>query len=436
MDIIHDGRATQDRLPGAHTGHYDTRYRWRLLCALWVIIVCAVALPSVGASVVNAHMAEALHFDRTVIGIGFGLFVLTMGVPGPIVAAAIRRFGVKRVLLAGCSLLVIGSFAMAMWVTRSWQFPLAFGLVVGAGCACAGVLPAQAAVTQWFPDRRALAVSIVLSAIDIGGMVAPPALDKLIALSGGNWRMGWLAMTVTALIALCITGVVIRREDANDADPFDAAASSASSDVRAGWTFRDALRTRAYWMIMIFTCVVGFDWMLMMAHGVIHLHDVGYSSPAAAFAVAIMVAASLTGNVLAGVFGDRISPRYIGAVAMCLLTVGLAAAIHPHGDIGLWYFAVPIGLGYGASQVCLMTLLGEYFGARAFPQLFGLMLAVGTASAAVLVGAGGAVFDKTGSYTPVFALCIALSVLATIAVSVAAAPTSDRRRDISVVGIS
>ncbi|MFP3758821.1 hypothetical protein SB751_33600, partial [Cupriavidus sp. SIMBA_020] len=38
-------------------------YRWRLIAALWVIVVFAAALPSIGASVVNAHMADALHFD-------------------------------------------------------------------------------------------------------------------------------------------------------------------------------------------------------------------------------------------------------------------------------------------------------------------------------------------------------------------------------------
>ncbi|MGF7191495.1 cyanate permease [Robbsia andropogonis] len=430
MDIIHDGAAAQDRPTTADMLQHDTRYRWRLLCALWIIIVCAVALPSVGASVVNTHMAEALHFDRTVIGVGFGLFVLTMGVPGPIVAAAIRRFGVKRVLLAGCSLLAVGSFVMATSVTRSWQFPLAFGLVVGAGCACAGVLPAQASVARWFPDKRALAASIVLSAIDIGGMVAPPALDKLIALNGGDWRAGWFAMTATALIALIITTLVIRPDGAREADPLATGVHDMPVPLRddqAEWTFRGALRTRAYWMIMIFTCVAGFDWMLMMAHGVIHLHDSGYSSSASAFAVALMVAASLTGNVLAGVLGDRISARYIGAAAMFLLAIGLGAAMHPHGDAGLWYFAVPVGLGYGASQVCLMALLAKYFGARAFPQVFGLMLAVGTASAALLVGAGGAVFDKTGSYSPVFVLCIALSVLATIAVGLAAQPEPKRQ---------
>ncbi|VVE90491.1 MFS transporter [Pandoraea bronchicola] len=442
MDSIHEGPAAQDRPPAAGTAlPIHTRYRWRLLGALWVIIVCAVAMPSVGASVVNTHMAEALGFDRTVIGIGFGLFVLTMGVPGPLVAAAIRRFGVKRVIVAGCALLSAGSLVMATSVTQPWQFPLAFGLVVGAGVACAGVLPAQAAVAQWFPDRRALAVSIVLSAIDIGGMVAPPVLEKLIAQQGGDWRSGWFAMFAMGLAAFAIAVLAIRRDLAGvAADPFAATVQEVQAGMggklEAAWTVRDALRTRTYWMILVFTCVVGFDWMLMMAHGVIHLHDSGYSSGASAFAVAIMVAASLAGNVLAGVLGDRISARRIGVVAMGLLTVGLAAAVHPRGDAGLWYFAVPVGLGYGASQVCLMALLGKYFGARAFPQLLGLLLAVGTALAAVLVAGGGAVFDKTGSYTPVFVLCVALSVLATIAIGLATSPDARRQRQKAVLGIS
>ncbi|GAB6849184.1 MFS transporter [Paraburkholderia kururiensis] len=401
----------------------SSAYRWRLIAALWVIVVFAAALPSIGASVVNAHMADALHFDRTVIGTGFGVFILMMGAPGPIIAMGVRRVGVKRVILAGTALLAAGTLTMAEAVRHAWQFPLVFGLLVGSGVACSGLLPAQAAVAKWFPDRRALAVSIVFSAIDVGGMIAAPFLEKAIVLDGGEWRAGWYVMSGFALLAFLIAAFAIRRDEPAGEGAVAAplpAASGPTAPVFSTW--REALGERSYWLIMLYMCVVGFDWMLMMAHGVVHLRDSGYSSGSAAFAVSIMVSASLAGNALAGVLGDRFSIQRIGAVAIASLTAGLILAVHPQGAAGSWMFAVPVGLGYGASQVCLMALLGNYFGANVFPQLLGLMMAVGTGSGAFLVGAAGAVFDRTGSYSPVFALCISLSVVATLAVSLAAPP--------------
>lgn len=426
MNTIQDGPSSPDGRVGTAMSRQPARgYRWRLIAALWVIVACAAALPSIGASVVNAHMAEALHFDRTIIGTGFGLFILMLGVPGPIVAVGISRFGFKRVIITGCLLLSSGALAMATVVTREWQFPLVFGLLVGGGVACAGVLPAQAAVAQWFPDRRALAVSIVLSAIDIGGIAAAPSLEKVISLNGGEWRTGWYAMFAMALLALIVSTLALRGDrpalDGVVTQPF---ASSQGAREAAGrlWTFREALGVRAFWLIMIYACVVGFDWMLMMAHGVVHLRDCGYSSSAAALTVAIMISASLVGNVAAGILGDRISTQRIGAVAIGLVTVGLVAAVHPRGVAGLWMFAIPVGFGYGASQVCLMALLAKYFGSGVFPQLLGLLLAVGTLAGALLVGAAGVVFDRVGSYSPVFILCISLSAIATAAVFAASPP--------------
>ncbi|WP_322046532.1 MFS transporter [Paraburkholderia sp. J67] len=428
MNILQEGGAALDTQ--ARPGRASrVPYRWRLLAALWLIIVCAVSVPSIGSSVVNAHMAAALHFDRTVIGLGFGLFILTMGVPGPLVAALIRRFGVKRVVLAGCALLVVGTLATGTVVASSWAFPPVFGLLVGAGVACAGILPAQAAVARWFPDKRALAVSIVLSAIDIGGTFAPPALDKIIAVSSLGWRAGWYAMSAAALLALLITALVMRDDGAGeDATPSAApfAETAHVFNTTHAWPLRDALHCRAYWLIMGFSCVVGLDWMLLMAHGVVHLVDSGYSSAAAAFAIAVMIASSLAGNLVAGLLGDRIAPHRIGAAAMALLTMGLYAAVRPDVAAGPWLFAVPAGLGYGASQVCLMALLGNYFGARIFAQLFGILLAVGTLTGSALVGAAGAVFDHTGSYTPVFVLCLVLSALAVFAIAFAAPPRIPR----------
>jgi MFS family permease len=163
-------------------------------------------------------------------------------------------------------------------------------------------------------------------------------------------------------------------------------------------------------------------WVLIMAHGVVHLGDVGFSSAQAAQTVAVLVSASLVGNLLAGMLGDWLPPHRIAALSSALLGLGLLAAVKPAGMTGLALFAVPAGLGYGASQVCLMALLGNYYGARAFPVLFGLLLAVGTLFASGLAGGAGHAFDTTGSYTQVFHLCAALAAAAALFIAIATPP--------------
>lgn len=413
-------------LPTVDLARSASGYRWRLLAALWFVVAVVVALPSVGGGVLNAHMIQELQMDRGVYGLSFGVFVMMMGVPGPLVAAAVRRFGVRPVMLTGCAMVLAGALLIATVVQHGWQFALCFGVLIGGGVATAGVLPAQAAVTYWFHDKRALAVSIVLSAVDIGGIFAAPALEGVVA--GHDWRSGWLLIAVLAGVGLLAITFTLRRDGGQEvgAPPIhDRPTQGRVHKTRRAWTFREAVRTPAFWCIAVFSTAVGIDWILFMAHGVIHLRDVGYTAEQAARAVAVLVSASLIGNLAAGALGDRVPPHRIGVVAMALMAVGLVLAAHPQGTDGLWFFAVPVGLGYGASQVCLMAMLGNYFGARAFPAVFGALLAAGTIAAAALAAGAGVTFEVIQTYGPVFYICAALSLVATLAVALAAPPRGD-----------
>jgi MFS family permease len=418
IDYSRDGAPLAEHASNAAPG-----YRWRLLAVLWFVVAVVVALPSVGSGVLNARMVTELQMDRGLYGAAFGLFVVMMGVPAPLVAAGVRRFGIKPIIMLGCMMTLVGSLLIATAVTEGWHFVLCFGLLVGGGVATAGVLPAQAAVTRWFIDKRALAVSIVLSAVDIGGILAAPSLEGVV--SGHGWRSGWVVIATLAGLGLLAALLTLRNESGQDVGvpPLnERALHSRVHKTTHTWTVRESLRTRAFWCIAVFSVVVGLDWILIMAHGVIHLHDLGFSPASAASTIAVMVSASLAGNLLAGAAGDRVPPHRIGALAMLALLVGLFMGIDPSTEAGLMAFALPLGLGYGASQVCLMSLLANYFGARSFAALFGILLAVGTLAASLLAGGAGALFEKVHSYTPTFQFCAALTVIGMICIALASPP--------------
>jgi MFS family permease len=408
----------------------------KVLGALWAIVLLVVAVPSIGTAVVNARMITDLNMDRAVFGIGFGLFVMMMGFQAPVVAVLIRKFGYRTTVALGCLILCIGSVAMATVVHNGWQYAVAFGLLVGTGVCIAGMLPAQTIVTRWFLARRALAVSVVFSAVEIGGFVSPPALERMIAMSG-SWRTAWWFIAVSSIIAMITAYVALderRVENYISKNP-------TSSPVRENgnvfkslthWTLREALGTRAYWLILTYMSIAGVAWIFLMAHGVVHLRDVGYSPAEAANAVAVIIVASFIGNMTAGFLGDRISPLWISAASMLLIVFGFLMVIKPVGFTGILLYAVPAGIGYGASQVCLMALLGNYFGKESFSAILGSMMPVSTLCAAVGAGSAGAVFDRTGTYQSVFVTIIILCVVAFLAILAASPPQSRRnKREVS-----
>ena len=135
-------------------------------------------------------------------------------------------------------------------------------------------------------------------------------------------------------------------------------------------------------------------------------------------AMSILAISTLIGKLLAS-FGDRIEPRYIWAFAMAAFGLGMFLAVHATSTADLYPFPILLGFGWGATLVSMMGAPMNYFGLKAYPAVIGLWLAIQTGIGSVAPFVAGYVFDKSGSYTPVFysiaGLCFAGSLLLLLA---------------------
>ena len=104
-------------------------YGWKLLGVFWIILFANFAFPLYGASVVNTYMAEALHWDRTQLGLAYAVYQLMIGVPAPLIAILIARKGVRFTTALGCWIVVAGALLMSFVVHTSWQVDLVYGVI-------------------------------------------------------------------------------------------------------------------------------------------------------------------------------------------------------------------------------------------------------------------------------------------------------------------
>ena len=77
-------------------------------------------------------------------------------------------------------------------------------------------------------------------------------------------------------------------------------------------------------------------------------------------------------------FGDRIDPRYLWAVFMVFFGAGLVLIVDARTPLLVNAFATCLGIGFGGGVVCLMTVLGNYYGLKAFALLSGIAIAINT----------------------------------------------------------
>jgi len=392
-------------------------YGWKLLLACWLIMFLNLGIPAYGASGLNALMAPSLHLDRGALGLLFSAYMVMSGLPGPLVAISVNHLGVRRTLMLGSLLLISGALLMGTVVNSFWFAVFAFGLLVGGGVATGAALAAQAGLARWFVRKRGLVLSIFYSAGGIGGFVSGRLLDHIVTLAHGNWRVGWWAIAALSTLAGLIAALFVK-ESPEDLGQYPDGRSPAAvaAGERAGgaapasaafrstevWSYRQAIASPTYWLMVFALLGVSCGYTLYLAHGFVHLRDLGHSASEAWQAISILAVSSLIAKLIIATCGDRIDPRWLWVLFQISFGVGLLVVVNARSHASVLLFATCLGTGFGGGLVCLMTTLSNYFGTRVFASVSGLAVALNTTLSAITPYVAGWRYDAGSGYAGSF----------------------------------
>ena len=358
-------------------------YGWTLLTVVWFIMAFNLGFPAYSPSVINPEMGKSLSFTRDVIGLMMSIYIILSGLPGPAVAMVINRLGSRTTIIIGSLMIVAGASAMATVVDTALGAYLAFGLLVGGGVCTGGALPLQTAVARWFLRRRAMALSIMYSAGAIGGAFAAKLLE-LVFVREKPEDMGQAVDGVSDADTAAARGVPAKPKPA--------------FITESPWEFRDAVRSPTYWLILCSLLGGSGMYTLFLAHGKLLLEDYGHAAGIGGTAVFTMTISGLVAKVIIVLFGDRIDPKILWGVFMAFFGFGAVVFVHATTVPLVYVFAFCLGIGFGGGVVCLMAVLGKYFGLKAFALLCGIAIAVNTTLSAIAPWAAGRLFERGFGY--------------------------------------
>jgi len=415
-------------------------YGWRLLGVVLLINIINAGFPPYVAQVLSPYMTETMKLDRATLGLVFSVFMLNTGMWGPLTALGIGRFGVRRMLIAGSLLIATGSFLMAAVVDTGLEAIVGYGVFVGLGVGIGGMLTSQACVARWFNRRRTFALSTVIAAVGIGGVVAAPIVSALTFAFDGDWRAGWWLLFALALVAAALSVLFVREwpadlgqvpdgaiEDTKTGTPSKGAPHRPAFVPDDNWSLGEILRQPVMWLTFAAAISLSSGLAFAGAHGLINLHDLNFTPAMVTLWLSCLTAAKLAGTLGAGVLGNRMPPNYLWLLFMLMLGAGCWLSVAPQGTIALLASALLLGLGIGGGLTSVMTLPGAYFGARIYPSLIGMLTPVLTISGALASYGGGRYYDMTGSYAGPYYLLAAMAMLSAVAL-VAARPPHRREQ--------
>ncbi len=400
-------------------------YAW-IVAAL--IFVCLLGAAGVRAApgVLIVPLQQSFGWSRTTISSAIAINVLLYGFAGPFVAATIQRFGVRRTVLAGLTLLLVAVGASTQ-MTAPWQLLLTWGLLVGMGSGAIAVVLAAAIVNRWFVERRGLVMGALTASTATGTLVFLPLFASLAEHHG--WQsVAWVIVAVLALAMVLVAWLLPESPQAIGARPYGArddetAAASApwateNPIVTAFRVLGQALRVRDFWLLFgsFFICGLSTNG-LIGTHLIASCIDNGLPAVRGATLLALMGIFDLLGTTASGWLSDRYDNRLLLFIYYGLR--GLSLLYLPYSGFdtfGLTLFAVFFGLDWLATVPPTMRLTTQVFGVRDAPVVFGWIFAGHMMGAAVAASGAGALREWLGTYNLAFLIAGAVCGIAALMV--------------------
>jgi len=408
-------------------------YAWIVAAVTFVTLLGASGFRS-APGVLIVPLEQAFGWSRTTISVAVSVNLVLFGLCGPFAAAAMGRFGVRRVVLVALVLVATGS-GLTVFMTAPWQLMLLWGVVVGLGTGAMAAVLAATVATRWFVARRGLVTGALTAASATGQLAFLPGLANLAVHHG--WRWASVAVAGAALAVAPLVVLLLRNSPADlgltpyGAPPGTPVALPTPPANPVGTALRvlsDAARTRAFWLLAGSFAICGATTNgLVGTHLIPAAHDHGVAETSAAGLLALVGIFDVAGTLASGWLTDRVDPRrlllwYYGLRGVALL---LLPAVLGSAGLGMFGFVVVYGLDWVATVPPTVALANEVFGRERGPVVFGWVFAAHQLGAAVAAVAAGAVRTELGDYLVAFLAAAALCAVAATITQVVRSPATE-----------
>lgn len=243
-------------------------------------------------------------------------------------------------------------------------------------------------------------------------MIMPLVASGLILNYG--WSTSYLILGGAASVFIVLAAQFLRRDPSQKGLlPYgaeEASANGLNAAAEAGFSLREAVRTRQFWMFCAICLLTYFSVDTVIVHIIPYGIELGISAANAATVLATIGGTSMVGRVIMGGAGDRLGSRL--AIRICFPVIAITLVwLQFSGELWMLYlFAGVYGFVHGGFFALLSPLVAELFGTSAHGVIFGVVIFSGTIGGALGPVLVGYIFDVTGGYQLGFLISALLMV--------------------------
>lgn len=418
-------------------------YGWLLVLFCWLMYFINSGFPMYGGNIANAMMVDQTGMSRTILGVGATLFNLFSGLLGVVVGNLITKKGSKISMYVGTVMIILSAVVLGFLCNGSpVMFILGYGVILGIGINFGTAMPLQNALIFWHNKKRSLAIGLCMTAAGLGSFVAAPIMSKIA--TGHGWQACWIFVMIACVVNLVLIKVFLVNKPEDIGQAQDGYLKEGESGTEAAkkvqkpskvyrttteWEYKDAIRTKTCWMILLGMCGYFCVYIVIMNQGISLLLDHQINATTAAFFMSILGIASLAARIVLGWLGDRVEPRFLW-IFTTLMTILGAWLLKDCYSVGMMYLsAILVGAGFGGSFVLIPTVISNYYGKMAYARIYGLLLPIMNIVTCIAPTVAGAIYDSTGSYSTAFVIFCCFGFVGVIGLLLATPPKRRAEQD-------
>jgi oxalate/formate antiporter len=381
--------------------------RWVQL-VLGLICMMAISSPQYVWALFTKPLGTALAVSPAALQVTFSLLIVLQTFFSPFQGWLVDRFGPRMLIALGGALSGLG-WVLAASAGSLWTLYLSYGVIcgVGTGIVYIGVV---GQMVRWFPHARGFAAGMVAAGYGFGAIVTTFPISASIAASG------YQATLQLYGIAFAVIGVLAALGLRSPPEPAPAATSEASGVGSA-----TMLKSPIFYVMFLMMTLMATSGLMVISQIGNFAADFGIAKLTVWGAAALPLALTIdrfTNGLTRPFFGwlsDRIGRENTMFIAFALEGAAMTVWLLTRTDPLLFVLlSGVVFFGWGEIFSLFPSTLTDTFGARYATQNYGcLYIAQGIGS--IFGGPLAALLhDGTGSWTTVFAVCIAADLTAAL----------------------
>lgn len=389
-------------------------YGW--IVVLGCVCITATVVPMV-MSLANVYLLSVTE-DMAISRSAFTLvntITQSMGIIfSPIVAKKLATGDLKKIQTIAL-IAFVGAYFSFSFATAVWQLYL-LAIVLGIAYTSSTLIPVSMMITNWFEEKRGLAMSIAMAGIGLGGFIFSPVLSYLLTTFG--WRASYRIMAILLLaITIPISLFVLKKSPSEMGLQAYGATKKAEQttheEKESALTVHQLIRQPVFLML-----VFG-----IFCNGLLNSGSLGQFPPALEEMHGVVVKSSIISLYsLVGIFGklilgwidDRFGTVKSTIFGCGFMTLAFILLLNGHQLVMIYLMAFCFGLGTPIGTVSPPLITARIYGRKHYAEVYGIISSisqVGLTLGSLIIAS---IYDKTGSYQNGWKLLIVLTIITMI----------------------